>query len=139
MLKLLRTCYRPACQNMSNAFLKSMKSWNRSRWCCKRFSMMPRLLKISSTVLRPALKPACSSASSSSALAWSRLRISSARDGSAADYATYNFFSNNECHPILIFRVFSAVPDLVSLIRGSFSKPCPSDLCEDQDVPSRVI
>ena len=32
MLKLLRTCHRPACQIMSNAFLKSMKLWNRSRW-----------------------------------------------------------------------------------------------------------
>ena len=75
MLHLLRTCHMHVCQTLSNAFLKSMKSWNRSRWCCKRFSMMTRLLKISSTVLRPALKPACSSASSSSALALSRLRI----------------------------------------------------------------
>ena len=36
---------------------------------------MNRLLKICSTVLRPGLKPVCSSASSSSALALSRLRI----------------------------------------------------------------
>ena len=35
-----------------------------------------------------------------------------------------------------MFRIFSAVPDLVSLIRGSFSKPCPSDLGKAQDVPS---
>ena len=50
---------------------------------------------------------------------------------------TYNdFFPHDDCHPILVFRVFTAVPDLVSLIRGSFSKPCPSDLGNAQDVPS---
>ena len=49
------------------------------------------------------------------------------------------FFPYNECHPTLVFRVFSAEPDLVSLIRGSFSKPCPSDLSNAQDVLSTVI
>ena len=57
----------------------------------------------------------------------------SAGDGSAA---TYHFFSYNECHPILVFRVFSVVSDLGSRIRGSFSKPFPSDLGKAQDVPS---
>ena len=50
--------------------------------------------------------------------------------------STYNFFPYSECHPMLVFRVFSAVPGLVSLIRGSFSKLCPSDLGKAQDVPS---
>ena len=31
-------------------------------------------------------------------------------------------------HPLLVFRVSSAVADLASLIQGSFSKPCPSYL-----------
>ena len=44
-----------------------------------------------------------------------------AADGSAADDTTYNFFPYKECRPILAFRVFSAVPDLMFLIRGSFS------------------
>ena len=54
----------------------------------------------------------------------------SAGDGSVADGTIYNFFPNNECHPILVFRVFPAVLDLLSLIRGSFSEPgpgCPID------------
>ena len=55
---------------------------------------------------------------------------------SAADDTTYNFFPYNECHPVLVFRVFCTVPDLVSLVRGSFSKPCPSDLCMAQDARS---
>ena len=42
----------------------------------------------------------------------------------------------NVTRPILVFRVFSVVPDLVSLIRGSFSKPCLSDLSKAQNVPS---
>ena len=57
-------------------------------------------------------------------------------DGSAADDTAYNCFPYNECYPILVFRVFSVVPDLVSRIRGSFSRPCPSDLGKAQDVPS---
>ena len=76
VLKLLRTCHRHVCQTLSNAFLKSMKLWKRSRLCYRCFSMMTRLLKICSTVLRPGLKPACSSTSSFSALAWSQMRIS---------------------------------------------------------------
>ena len=40
VLKLLRTCHRPACQSLLDTFLKSMKLWNRLRWCCRCFSMM---------------------------------------------------------------------------------------------------
>ena len=36
----------------------------------------------------------------------------------------------------LVFQVFPAVPDLVSLSCGSFSILCPSDLGKAQDVPS---
>ena len=75
MLKLLRTCQWPACQTLSNAFLKSLKLWNRSRWCRRCFTVMTRFLKICFTVFRPGLKPAWSSASSLSALALSWLRI----------------------------------------------------------------
>ena len=35
MLKLLRTCQRPACQTLSDAFLKSTKLSNWSRRCCR--------------------------------------------------------------------------------------------------------
>ena len=52
---------------------------------------------------------------------------------------TYNFFPYNECHPILVFQVFSAEPDLVSLIGGGFSRPFPSDLSKAQDVPSTAF
>ena len=38
----------------------------------------------------------------------------SAGDASAADDTTYNFFLYNECQPILVFRVFSSLTDLVS-------------------------
>ena len=74
MLQLLNICYRPACQTLSNAFLKPMKMWDRSCWCCRCFSMTWPL-NICSTALRPGLKPACSSASSPSALTSSRSRI----------------------------------------------------------------
>ena len=60
-------------------------------------------------------------------------------DGRAVDDITYNFFLYNKCLPILEFRVFSVLPDLVSLIRGSFSKPCPSDFGKVQDVPSMAF
>ena len=50
---------------------------------------------------------------------------------SAADDTTYKLVPHNERHPIQVFRV----PDLVSLIRGSFSKLCPSDLGKAQNVP----
>ena len=75
VLKLLRTCHRHACQNLSSTFWKSMKLWNRLRWHCRCFFVMTRLLKICSTVLRPGLTPVCSSAGRSSALALSQFRI----------------------------------------------------------------
>ena len=59
----------------------------------------------------------------------------SAGDGSAADDTTCSFFPYSECHPILVFRVFSAPLGLAFLICGSFSKPCPSDLGKALDVP----
>ena len=40
---------------------------------------------------------------------------------------------------ILMFPVIAAGPDLVSLIRGSFSKPCSSDLGKAQNVPSIAL
>ena len=52
---------------------------------------------------------------------------------------TYNFFLYNECHPLLAFQVFFVGPDLVSHIRDSFSKPCPSDLGKAKDVPSTAF
>ena len=57
----------------------------------------------------------------------------------ADDDTTYNFFPYNECYSIQVFQVFSTVPDLVSLICGSFSKSCPSDLGKAQDVPSIAL
>ena len=75
MLKLLRTCHRPEHKILSNVFSKPMKLQNRLQWCLGCLSMMSPLLKICSTVLWPNLKPACSSASSSSALILSWLRI----------------------------------------------------------------
>ena len=51
--------------------LEVYEVWNRSRWCCRCFCMMTQLLKICSTVFWSGLKPACSSASSSLALALS--------------------------------------------------------------------
>ena len=39
-IKVLRTCHRPACQTLSNAFIKSMKLWDRPLWCCRYFSIM---------------------------------------------------------------------------------------------------
>ena len=52
-----------------------MKLWNKSFWCCWCFSMRTLQLKICSTVLHPALKPACSDDSSSPALDFRWLRI----------------------------------------------------------------
>ena len=60
----------------------------------------------------------------------------SAGEGDAADETTYNCFPYDECHPIVVFQVFSAIPDLVCLLRVSFFKHCPSDLGKAQDVPS---
>ena len=47
-----------------------------------------------------------------------------------------SFRTMNWRHPILVFRVFSAVPDLASFIFGAFSKPCPSDIGKAHNVSS---
>ena len=60
---------------LCQSLVEAIKLRNRSCWWYRCVSMMTRLLRICSTVLRPGLKPACSSASSFSALALSRLRI----------------------------------------------------------------
>ena len=57
----------------SNAFLKLIKAWKRSFWCCRYFSDNTQRLKICSTVPLPILNPACSSASINSAFDWSLL------------------------------------------------------------------
>ena len=56
----------------------------------------------------------------------------SAGDGCVAATHYLKLLPYNEYHSILVFRVFSAVPDLVSLTRGSFPNPvhalgCPID------------
>ena len=53
---------RAACHTLSNAFLKSTKTWKRSCWCWRYLSHSILRLKICSVVLRPGLNPACSSA-----------------------------------------------------------------------------
>ena len=62
MLYFLMVAHKAACQTLSKAFLKSMKTWERSCWCRRYFSQRMHRLKICSVVLPPALKPACSSA-----------------------------------------------------------------------------
>ena len=62
MLYFFMVAHKTACQTLSKAFLKSMKTWQRSYWCWRYFSWRILKLKICSVVLLPALKPACSSA-----------------------------------------------------------------------------
>ena len=59
---VLMVAHKAACQTLSKASLKSMKTWQRSFWCCRYYSQRRFWLKICSVVLLPALKPACSSA-----------------------------------------------------------------------------
>ena len=61
--------HKAACHTLSNAFLKSMKTWYRFCWCWRYFSHRILRLKICSVVLLPPLNPACSSAIISSAWA----------------------------------------------------------------------
>ncbi len=72
--KFLRTYHKPSCQTRSNAFLKSIKLWYRSCWCCMCFSISNRMLKICSVVLLLSQKPACSSARTCSAFCFSLFR-----------------------------------------------------------------
>ena len=62
MLYFFMVAHTAACQTLSKAFLKSMKTWYRFCWCWRYFSQRIHKLKIYSVVLLPALKPACSSA-----------------------------------------------------------------------------
>ena len=54
--------HKAACQTLSKAFLKSVKTWLRSCWCWRYFSHRMRRVKICFVVFLPALKPASSSA-----------------------------------------------------------------------------
>ena len=59
----------------------------------------------------------------------------SAGDGDAADDTSTTSFHTVNGIPMLVFQVFSTVSELMSLLRGSFSKSCPPDLGKSQDVP----
>ena len=62
MLYFFMVANKAACQTLSKAFFKSMKTWQRSCWCWRYFSQRMLRLKICTVVLLPALKPACSPA-----------------------------------------------------------------------------
>ena len=62
MLYFFMVAHKAACQTLSKAFLKSMKTWYRSCWCWRYFSQRIRRLKIRSVMLILALEPACTSA-----------------------------------------------------------------------------
>ena len=61
MLYFFMVAHKSACQTLSKAFLRSMKTCYRSQWCWRYFSQRIHRLKICFMVLLPALKPACSS------------------------------------------------------------------------------
>ena len=61
-LKFFMTCHRPSCHTRSNAFLKSMELWQRTRWCRRWVSISSLMLKICSTLLLFGRNPASSSA-----------------------------------------------------------------------------
>ena len=67
MLYFFMVTHKAACQTLSKAFLKSIKTSWRSCWCWRYFLQKIHMLKICSVVLLPALKPACSSAMTFSA------------------------------------------------------------------------
>ena len=62
MFYIFMVAHKAVCQTLSKAFLKSIKTWQRSCWCWKYLSQRILRLKIYSVVLLPAPKPACSSA-----------------------------------------------------------------------------
>ena len=62
MLYFSMVADKATCQTLLKAFLKSMKTRQRSCWCWKYFSQRILRLKICSMVLLPALKPSYSSA-----------------------------------------------------------------------------
>ena len=51
MLYFFMVAHKAACQTLSNAFLKSMKTWWKSCWCWRYFSHRMRRLKNFSVVL----------------------------------------------------------------------------------------
>ena len=59
--------HKAACHTLSNAFLKSMKTWYKFCWCWRYFSHRILRLNICSVALLPAMNTACSSAIISSA------------------------------------------------------------------------
>ena len=59
MLYFFMVAHKAACQTLSNAFLKSMKTWCRSCWCWRYFLQRMHRLKICSVVLLSALTEAC--------------------------------------------------------------------------------
>ena len=62
MVYFIMDALKAACQVLSKAFVKSMKTWWRSCWCWS-YSLQSILkLTICSVVFLPALKPDCSSA-----------------------------------------------------------------------------
>ena len=75
MLYFFMVAHKAACQTLSKAFLKSMKTWQRSCWCWRYFSQRMCRLKICSVVLLPALKPACSSVMIFSACGFNLFRM----------------------------------------------------------------
>ena len=66
--------HKAACNNLSNAFLKSTKIWQRFCWCCRYFSQSILRLTFCSVVLLAALKPSGSSLMISSACGFSLFR-----------------------------------------------------------------
>ena len=58
MLYFFMVAHKAACQTLSKAFLKSMKTWWRSCSCWRHFSQKIHRLKMCSVVLLPVLKPA---------------------------------------------------------------------------------
>ena len=73
MLYCLIVANRALCGTMSNAFLKSIKTWKWSLLCCQYFSGNIGRLKICSSVPLAVLYPACSSVSMNPAFVCSLL------------------------------------------------------------------
>ena len=67
----LIVAHKASCHTLSNAFLKSMNTWQGFYLCCMHLSQRIRQLTICSLVNLPTSKAACSSAIISSACSWS--------------------------------------------------------------------
>ena len=70
-IAFLIVAQKASCHTLSNAFLKSMNTWQGFYLCCKHLSQRIRQLTICSVVNLPTSKAACSSAIISSACGWS--------------------------------------------------------------------